>query len=63
MRLMAWHGQSVPLAELLFKTKHGLIDQSLHSRLGAETTNGDLRRLVRRRQGPRHLPQRPAGVG
>jgi predicted glutamine amidotransferase len=40
-RWMAWHGQSVPLNELLFKTKHGLIDQSLHSRLGAETTNGD----------------------
>jgi glutamine amidotransferase len=27
--------------ELLFKTKHGLVDQSLHSRMGAETTNGD----------------------
>jgi glutamine amidotransferase len=27
--------------ELLFKTQHGLIDQSLHSRMGAETTNGD----------------------
>ncbi|HSD77261.1 MAG TPA: class II glutamine amidotransferase [Solirubrobacteraceae bacterium] len=38
---MAWHGQSVLLEELLFKTRHGLIDQSLHSRLGAETTNGD----------------------
>jgi len=31
----------VPLEELLFKPKHSLIDQSLHSRLGAETTNGD----------------------
>ena len=40
-RWMAWHGQSVPLEELLFKTKHGLVDQSLHSRMGAETTNGD----------------------
>jgi predicted glutamine amidotransferase len=40
-RWMAWHGQAVPLEELLFKTKHGLVDQSLHSRLGAETTNGD----------------------
>jgi predicted glutamine amidotransferase len=40
-RWMAWHGQPVPLEELLFKTKHGLVDQSLHSRLGAETTNGD----------------------
>jgi len=26
---------------LLFRTQHGLIDQSLHSRMGAETTNGD----------------------
>jgi glutamine amidotransferase len=27
--------------ELLFKARHGLVDQSLHSRMGAETTNGD----------------------
>jgi predicted glutamine amidotransferase len=40
-RWMAWHGQPVLIDELLFKTQHGLIDQSLHSRLGAETTNGD----------------------
>jgi predicted glutamine amidotransferase len=40
-RWMAWHGQPVTIDELLFKTQHGLIDQSLHSRLGAETTNGD----------------------
>src|SRR5689334_16755479 len=40
-RWMAWHGQSMLIDELLFKTKHGLVDQSLHSRLGAETTNGD----------------------
>jgi predicted glutamine amidotransferase len=40
-RWMAWSGQSVLLEELLFKPKHGLIDQSLHSRLGVETTNGD----------------------
>ena len=40
-RWMAWHGQSILVDELLFKTKHGLIDQSLHSRMGAETTNGD----------------------
>ena len=38
---MAWHGQPVMIDELLFKTKHGLVDQSLHSRMGAETTNGD----------------------
>src|SRR4051794_30261991 len=40
-RWMAWHGQPIITAELLLNTQHGLIDQSLHSRLGAETTNGD----------------------
>src|SRR4051794_7840114 len=40
-RWMAWHGQPVLIEDVLFKTKHSLIDQSLHSRLGAETTNGD----------------------
>jgi predicted glutamine amidotransferase len=40
-RWMAWHGQPVLIEELLIKPEHGLIDQSLHSRMGAETTNGD----------------------
>src|SRR5579871_1290886 len=40
-RWMAWHGQSVLMDELLFKTQHSLVDQSLHARMGAETTNGD----------------------
>jgi predicted glutamine amidotransferase len=40
-RWMAWHGQPVLVENLLFKTRHSLIDQSLHSRMGAETTNGD----------------------
>jgi predicted glutamine amidotransferase len=40
-RWMAWSGQPVLIDELLFKSQHGLVDQSLHSRLGAETTNGD----------------------
>jgi predicted glutamine amidotransferase len=31
----------VLVEELLFKTQHGLVDQSLHSKMGAETTNGD----------------------
>jgi glutamine amidotransferase len=31
----------VLIEEFLLKPKHSLIDQSLHSRLGAETTNGD----------------------
>jgi glutamine amidotransferase len=38
---MGWSGQAVLIEELLFKPKHGLIDQSLHSRMGVETTNGD----------------------
>ena len=45
-RWMAWSGQPVLIEELLFKTKHGLVDQSLHSRMGAET---DERRRLRRR--------------
>jgi predicted glutamine amidotransferase len=40
-RWMAWLGQPVLIEELLFKPKHGIIDQSLHARMGAETTNGD----------------------
>jgi predicted glutamine amidotransferase len=40
-RWMAWLGQPVPIEELLFKTQHGLVDQSLHARMGAEPTNGD----------------------
>jgi predicted glutamine amidotransferase len=38
---MAWLGQPVLIDELLLKTPHGIVDQSLHSRMGAETTNGD----------------------
>ena len=40
-RWMAWLGQPVLMEELLFKTQHGLVDQSLHARMGAEPTNGD----------------------
>lgn len=40
-RWMAWSGQPLLMDELLFRTQHGLVDQSLHSRMGAETTNGD----------------------
>jgi predicted glutamine amidotransferase len=40
-RWMAWSGQPVIVEELLFQPVHGLIDQSLHSRMGVETTNGD----------------------
>jgi len=38
---MAWHGQPVLIDELLFKTEHSLVAQSLHSTMGAEPTNGD----------------------
>jgi len=38
---MAWHGQPVLIEELLFNSQHGIVDQSLHSRMGAEPTNGD----------------------
>jgi glutamine amidotransferase len=38
---MAWFGQPVLIDELLFKTQHGIVDQSLHARMGAEPTNGD----------------------
>jgi predicted glutamine amidotransferase len=38
---MGWHGQPVIIEDLLFKPKHGLIDQSLHARMAVETTNGD----------------------
>src|SRR5215208_2248116 len=40
-RWLAYSGSSIPLDELLYKPEHSLIDQSLHARLGVETTNGD----------------------
>jgi predicted glutamine amidotransferase len=40
-RWLAYSGSPVLLDELLYKTEHSLIVQSLHSRLGAEETNGD----------------------
>jgi predicted glutamine amidotransferase len=40
-RRMAWLRQPVLVEELLFKTQHGIVDQSLNSRMGAEPTNGD----------------------
>jgi predicted glutamine amidotransferase len=40
-RWLAYSGTPVLLEELLFQPKHSLIDQSLHSTMGAETTNGD----------------------
>jgi predicted glutamine amidotransferase len=40
-RWLAYTGSPVLIEEVLYKPAHSLIDQSLHSRLGAETTNGD----------------------
>jgi len=40
-RWLAYSGSPVLLERLLYAPAHSLIDQSLHSRLGAETTNGD----------------------
>jgi predicted glutamine amidotransferase len=40
-RWLAYSGTPVLLQELLYKPKHSLIDQSLRSKLGVETTNGD----------------------
>jgi len=40
-RWLAYSGSPVRIEELILEPKHSLIDQSLHSKLGAETTNGD----------------------
>ena len=40
-RWLAYSGAPVGLDDLLFKPKNSLVVQSLHSRLGATTTNGD----------------------
>jgi predicted glutamine amidotransferase len=40
-RWLAYIGSPVLIQDALYTPAHSLIDQSLHSRLGAETTNGD----------------------
>lgn len=40
-RWMAYSGDPLLADEMLFRPQHSLIDQSLHSRMGATTTNGD----------------------
>ena len=40
-RWLAYSGSPVLLDDLLFKPQHSLVHQSLHARLGVETTNGD----------------------
>jgi predicted glutamine amidotransferase len=40
-RWLAYSGSPILLEEVLYKPRYSLIDQSLHSRMGVETTNGD----------------------
>jgi glutamine amidotransferase len=40
-RWLAYSGSPVLLDDILYRPAHSLIDQSLSSRMGAETTNGD----------------------
>ncbi|MCY1136863.1 class II glutamine amidotransferase [Actinoplanes sp. Pm04-4] len=40
-RWLAYSGTPIRLEELLYEPRFSLIDQSMHSRLGVETTNGD----------------------
>ena len=40
-RWMGFRGQSILVETLLYKTKHSLIEQSRHAKLGVETFNGD----------------------
>lgn len=40
-RWLAYSGSPILLEKALYSPAHSLIDQSLHSKLGAETTNGD----------------------
>ena len=40
-RWLAYTGAPIKLSQVLYTNEHSLIDQSLHSKLGAEATNGD----------------------
>jgi predicted glutamine amidotransferase len=40
-RWLAYYGKPIRMDKVLYEGQYSLIDQSLHSRLGAETTNGD----------------------
>ena len=40
-RWLAYSGSPILMKDVLFRGTNSLIDQSLHSRLGAEPTNGD----------------------
>ena len=61
-RWLAYYGSPIRIEDILYKPEHSLIDQSLHSRLGAETTNGDGFGIgwYGARRHPGGLPQRRA---
>ncbi len=40
-RWLAYSGSPILMKEVIYGGTHSVVDQSLHSRLGAETTNGD----------------------
>jgi len=40
-RWLAYSGSALLIEDLLYKPQHSLIDQSLHAKLGSQTTNGD----------------------
>ena len=40
-RWLAYSGSPILMKEALYGRTHSQVDQILHSRLGAETTNGD----------------------
>jgi predicted glutamine amidotransferase len=40
-RWLAYSGNPIQLETVLFRAQHSLVDQSLHSRMGQTTTNGD----------------------
>lgn len=40
-RWLAYSGGAIPLGELIFNTRHSLIDQSLSAQSSTQTTNGD----------------------
>ena len=63
-RWLAYSGSPVRLEELLYKPQNSLIIQSLHSRLGAEATNGDGVGVgwYGEHRDPGRLPQHRAGV-
>ena len=64
-RWLAYTGSPVLIDDLLYKPTNSLVVQSLHSRLGAEATNGDgvgVGWYTERLPDPRGVPQHRAGL-